>query len=51
MYALQHGPPPATAQLVTAQSVTTIAVSIVVHGIWVTPWMKQYGKRTQTPDP
>jgi hypothetical protein len=37
MYALRHGLPHVTAQLVTALAVTTIAASIVVHGISVTP--------------
>lgn len=47
MYAIQHGLPPATAQLLTTLTVTTIAVSIVVHGVSVTPLMKVYGKRAQ----
>jgi len=49
-YALPHSLPPVTAQLVTALAVTTDAVSIVEHGISVTPLMKQYGKQTQTTD-
>ena len=47
MYALRHDLPPSIAQLLTALTVTTIAVSIVVHGVSVTPLMKLYGQRTQ----
>jgi NhaP-type Na+/H+ or K+/H+ antiporter len=35
MYVIQHGHPPATADLLTALTVTTITVSIVVYGISV----------------
>jgi sodium/hydrogen antiporter len=47
MYALRHDLPPSVAQLLTVLAVTTIAVSIVVHGVSVTPLMKLYGQRTQ----
>jgi NhaP-type Na+/H+ or K+/H+ antiporter len=46
-YAIQHGLPSDTAQLLTTLTVSTIAVSIVVHGVSVTPLMKVYGKRAQ----
>lgn len=42
MYAIQHGLPPALAQQLTALTLTIVAVSIVVHGISVTPMMNLY---------
>jgi len=50
MYAIQHGLPLATAQSLTALTVTTIATSILAHGISVTPLMKRYEKWTRTAD-
>jgi sodium/hydrogen antiporter len=47
MYALRYDLPPAFAQLLTALTVTTIAVFIVVHGVSATPLMKLHGQRTQ----
>lgn len=45
MYAINHGLPPALAQQLTALTLTTVAVSIVVHGISVTPLMNFYESR------
>jgi NhaP-type Na+/H+ or K+/H+ antiporter len=47
MYAIQHGLSPEMAQRLTALTVTTVAVSIVVHGISVTPLMNLYGSRME----
>jgi NhaP-type Na+/H+ or K+/H+ antiporter len=46
MYAMRYDLPPAAAQLLISLAVTTIAVSIIVHGISVTPLMKRYGRQT-----
>lgn len=45
MYAINHGLPPVLAQQLTALTLTTVAVSIVVHGISVTPLMNFYESR------
>ena len=42
MYALQHGVDGAVADRLVAIVFTTIAVSVVVHGISVTPLMRRY---------
>lgn len=46
MYAINRGLPTALAQQLTALTLTTVAVSIVVHGISVTPLMNFYESRT-----
>jgi NhaP-type Na+/H+ or K+/H+ antiporter len=45
MYAINHGLPRTLAEEITALTLTMVAVSIVVHGISVTPLMKLYGRR------
>jgi NhaP-type Na+/H+ or K+/H+ antiporter len=45
MYAINHGLPRALAEEITALTLTMVAVSIVLHGISVTPLMKLYGRR------
>ena len=45
MYAINHDLPRALAQEITALTLTMVAVSIVLHGISVTPLMKLYGRR------
>lgn len=47
MYALTHGVEGELAQLLASLTVVTIAVSIVVHGISVTPLMQRYRRRTE----
>jgi len=47
MFALNHGLPDAFADQAVSITLTTIAVSIVVHGISVTPLMNLYAKRKQ----
>ena len=42
MYAIDHGLPPDLARPLVALTLTTVAVSIVVHGISVTPLMNRY---------
>jgi NhaP-type Na+/H+ or K+/H+ antiporter len=44
-YSINHGLSPALAEAMTALVITTVAVSIVVHGISVTPLMNLYAKR------
>jgi NhaP-type Na+/H+ or K+/H+ antiporter len=44
-YAIAHGVPQELAQRLTALTLTTVAVSIVVHGISVTPLMELYSRR------
>jgi NhaP-type Na+/H+ or K+/H+ antiporter len=44
MYAVVHGLPESDARLLIALTLSTIAVSIVLHGISVTPLMKWYGR-------
>lgn len=54
MFALHHGLSGATADLAISLTLTTVAVSIVVHGISVTPLMNLYTTRqfrkSQLPD-
>jgi len=45
MHALQHDLPPDIARQLTALTSTVVAISIVVHGISVTPLMNLYEKR------
>lgn len=45
MYAINHGLPSALAAEITALTLTTVAISIVLHGMSVTPLMKLYGRR------
>lgn len=45
MYALNHGLANDPAQIILSLTLTVVAVSIVVHGISVTPLMKLYGRR------
>jgi NhaP-type Na+/H+ or K+/H+ antiporter len=46
MYAINHGLPRSLAEDFVAITLTTVAVSIVLHGISVTPMMRHYTKRT-----
>ncbi|NEQ27281.1 MAG: sodium:proton antiporter [Microcoleus sp. SIO2G3] len=46
MYALDHGLPSELAQPLTALALTTVAASIVVHGISVSPLMNFYSSKT-----
>ncbi|MEO7912857.1 MAG: cation:proton antiporter [Roseiflexaceae bacterium] len=48
-YAVQHGLEPALAERITALVLTTVAVSIVVHGISVTPLMRRYRREQPAP--
>ncbi|HXI18009.1 MAG TPA: cation:proton antiporter [Chloroflexota bacterium] len=50
MFALQHGLPPEFAQPLTALTLGIVAVSIVVHGISVTPLMNRYARSSATLD-
>lgn len=45
MYAIEHGVPPELAQQLTTIVLTMIAISIVIHGISVTPLMNVYARR------
>lgn len=47
MYAINHGLDRALAEQLVAITVVVVAVSIVVHGISVTPLMAWYGRRQQ----
>ena len=48
MYAIQHGLSPELAQQLTGLTLTVVAVSVLVHGISVTPLMNLYGGRSKT---
>ena len=48
-YAVQHGLEPALAERIAALVLTTVAVSIVVHGISVTPLMRRYRREQAAP--
>jgi sodium/hydrogen antiporter len=48
-YAAQHGLDPALAERIAALVLTVVAVSIVVHGISVTPLMRRYRREQVTP--
>jgi NhaP-type Na+/H+ or K+/H+ antiporter len=45
VYAINHGLPTAAAQQIAAITLTTVTISIIVHGISVTPLMALYGLR------
>jgi NhaP-type Na+/H+ or K+/H+ antiporter len=45
-YAMQHGLPEALGRPLAALVLATVAVSVVVHGISVTPLMKRYARRS-----
>jgi len=49
MYAINHGLPRLLAEEIIALTLTTVAVSIVLHGISVTPLMNLYKRRKITP--
>ena len=44
-YAIEHGLPAELARPLDGLTLATVAVSIVVHGISVTPLMDRYGRR------
>jgi NhaP-type Na+/H+ or K+/H+ antiporter len=46
MYAINHGLPRPLAEQIIALTLTVVAVSIVLHGISVTPLMTHYARRT-----
>ena len=46
MYAIHQGLPRSLAEPLTALTLTTVTVSIIVHGISVSPLMHFYGKQT-----
>jgi len=50
-YAVQHGLDPALAERVAALVLMAVAVSIVVHGISVTPLMRRYRREQKAPQP
>lgn len=45
-YAMQHGLPEALGRPLAALVLATVAVSVVVHGISVTPLMRRYARRS-----
>ena len=47
MYAIEHGLPPEMARELMALTLTVVAVSVVVHGISVSPLMDFYGSRKE----
>jgi NhaP-type Na+/H+ or K+/H+ antiporter len=49
MYAIDQGLPRALAEEIIALTLTTVAVSIVLHGISVTPLMNLYARRKARP--
>ena len=53
LFAINHGLPPALARELTALTLTAVTVSIVVHGMSVTPLMRRYrdrvGRRKRDP--
>jgi NhaP-type Na+/H+ or K+/H+ antiporter len=46
-YAIQHGVGGEAAQQLTALTLTTVAASIMLHGVSVTPLMNMYGKLSE----
>ena len=48
MYGITMGVEPSTSRLLLGLTLTTIAMSIIVHGLSVTPMMKYYLKETST---
>ena len=51
MYAIRHGLDPALAERLVGLVLTTVTVSILLHGISVTPLMKLFEKRRQPHPP
>jgi sodium/hydrogen antiporter len=51
MYAIQHGLPAELAEQLTGLTLTTVTVSIVVHGLSVTPLMNRYTDRARRRSP
>lgn len=49
MYAIEHDLPDAVAEPLLAVTLTVVSVSIVAHGVSVTPLMRLYGRRTRDP--
>jgi len=47
MYAIEHDLPSELAERLTALTLVVVTISIVVHGISVTPLMNRYGKQTE----
>jgi NhaP-type Na+/H+ or K+/H+ antiporter len=47
MYAVEHGLDPRLSELLTGLTLTTVAASILIHGISVTPLMKLSEKRSE----
>lgn len=47
MYALQHGVPPGLGRVLVDFTLVTVATSIVVHGVSVTPLMNRYNARVR----
>ena len=47
MYAIEHGLPEPMAERLTALTLTTVACSIAVHGISVSPLMRRYARRVR----
>jgi sodium/hydrogen antiporter len=47
MYAVEHGLDPRLSELLTGLTLTTVAASILIHGISVTPLMKRSEKRSK----
>lgn len=45
-YAMQHGLPEAQSRPMAALVLTVVAVSVILHGVSVTPLMKMYSRRT-----
>ncbi|MGH8546240.1 MAG: hypothetical protein ACREX3_21985 [Gammaproteobacteria bacterium] len=48
MYGITMGVEPSTARLFIGLTLATIAMSIIVHGLSVTPMMKYYLEKTST---
>jgi NhaP-type Na+/H+ or K+/H+ antiporter len=48
MYGITMGVEPSTARLLIGVTLTTVATSIIVHGLSVTPMMKHYLEKTRT---
>jgi NhaP-type Na+/H+ or K+/H+ antiporter len=51
MFALRYDLPPDLARLLTGLTLATVAVSIVIHGVSVTPVMRLYERRTSQGKP
>jgi NhaP-type Na+/H+ or K+/H+ antiporter len=50
-FAAQHGLDPALTERIGALVLTTVAVSIVAHGVSVTPLMRRYRREHAAPQP